>query len=288
MKIKFFTALAALAIALTAAAEGPKDFEVKLWKHGAPTKNGLENRTEEVNQNNGHTANVSAPTLHVYPADKPSGKAIICCPGGAYAFLAMRHEGTDMAKWMNKQGITFAVLKYRMPNGRKEVPLEDSRQAIKMMRDSALVWGLDAEQVGIMGSSAGGHFAATLATMYGDKMYRPDFQILLYPVISMGETTHQGSRDNLLGRNPSSADIEKYTLQNRVTPDTPRAFVILSSDDDVVDPLNSMDYVAALLANKVPVALHMYPTGGHGFGYSENFVFKRNWTDELETWLRSF
>lgn len=257
-------ALAAITLALTVSAAGPKDFEVKLWPDGAPTKNGLEGQPEEVKRGGGMVDNVSEPTLRVYPAANPSGKAIICCPGGGYAFVSMKSEGTDMAKWMDKQGITFAVLKYRMPNGHKEVPLEDARRAIKMMRDSAAQWHLDPNQVGIMGSSAGGHFAATLATMYGEKQYRPDFQILLYPVISMDRKTHQSSAKNLIGENPPAADVELYSLQNRVTPETPRAFIALSSDDKTVNPVNSMIYVDALLKNHVPVTLHMYPSGGHG------------------------
>ena len=261
--------LASLLLSLQALGAGPKDFEIPLWPDGAPTKNGFEGQPETFNRGKDYPGNVSVPTLHVYPAAKPNGKAIICCPGGGYAFLSMKYEGRDMARWMNRQGITFAVLKYRMPNGHKEVTLEDSRRAIKIMRDSAAAWGFDPAQVGIMGSSAGGHFAATLATMAGDEKYRPNFQILLYPVISMD-------------------DIEKYSLQNRVDALTPRAFIVLSADDKTVNPLNSLEYVRALLANKVPVTLHMYPTGGHGWGYREDFAFKREWTGELESWLRTF
>lgn len=274
--------------ALALAAASPKDFEVKLWPDGAPTANGLEGQAEEVRRGGSRVSNVSDPTLHVFPAANPTGKAIICCPGGAYAFLSMKNEGTDMAKWMNRQGITFAVLKYRMPNGHKEVPLEDARRAIKVMRDSAYQWHVDPGQVGIMGSSAGGHLAASLATMYGDKEYRPDFQILLYPVISMDSITHKNSAKNLLGAKASAADIEKYSLQNRVDANTPRAFVALSGDDKTVNPSNSMAYVNALLAHHVAVSLHLYPVGGHGWGYREDFAYKRDWTSELESWLRSF
>lgn len=280
--------VASLLLSLQALGAGPKDFEIPLWPDGAPTKNGLEGQPETFNRGKDYPGNVSVPTLHVYPAARPNGKAIICCPGGGYAFLSMKYEGRDMARWMNRQGITFAVLKYRMPNGHKEVTLEDSRRAIKIMRDSAAAWGFDPAQVGIMGSSAGGHFAATLATMAGDEQYRPNFQILLYPVISMDDITHAGSKKNLLGEKSAAADIEKYSLQNRVTTETPRAFIVLSADDKTVNPLNSLEYVRALLANKVPVTLHMYPTGGHGWGYREDFAFKREWTGELESWLRTF
>lgn len=190
-----------------------------------------------------------------------------------------------MADWMNRQGITYAVLKYRMPNGHSTVPLEDSRRAISIAREKASEWGVNPNKIGIMGSSAGGHFAATLATMYGDEKYRPDFQILLYPVISMDSITHKGSRDNLLGKNASAADIEKYSLQNRVTSSTPPAFIALSADDGAVPPMNALGYAEALIRDKVPVSLHMYPVGGHGWGYKEAFKYKREWTAELEKWL---
>lgn len=288
MKRYIFSALTALLFAVTSMAAEQQDFELKLWPEGAPTKNGLEGQPEELQRGGARIANVSAPTLHVYPAAKPNGKAIICCPGGGYYCLAVKNEGTEMVKWMNKQGVTFCVLKYRMPNGHKEVPLEDARRAIEIVRDSASVWDVNPDQVGIMGCSAGGHLAASLATMYGDKKFRPDFQILLYPVISMNRTTHKNSAKNLIGENPSESDVEMYTLQNRVTAETPRAFLALSCDDKTVDPVNSMDYVDALLRCRVPVTLHMYPSGGHGWGYKESFAFKRNWTDELETWLRTF
>lgn len=279
---------ASLLMALQLWAAAPKDFEITLWPDGAPTKNGLEGQPETFNRGKDYPGNVSVPTLHVYPAAKPNGKAIICCPGGGYAFLSMKYEGKEMARWMNRQGITFAVLKYRMPNGHKEVPLEDGRRAMEIMRDSAARWGFDPAQVGIMGSSAGGHFAATLATMAGDDKYRPDFQILLYPVISAAEITHGGSARNLLGTNPSKEDVEKYSLQNQVNSLTPRAFIVLSADDKTVNPLNSLEYARALLANKIPVTLHMYPSGGHGWGYRDDFAYKREWTGELESWLRSF
>lgn len=277
-----FALMLILSFAAMKAAD-PKMIEIPLWPDGAPTSNGLENKTE-VNKNN-RASDVSNPVLYVFPASKPNGKMVIACPGGGYARLAMDHEGLDMTDWMNRQGITYAVLKYRMPNGHSTVPLEDSKKAISIAREKASEWGVDPAKIGIMGSSAGGHFAATLATMFGDPQYRPDFQILLYPVISMDSITHKGSRDNLLGKEAGAAYIEKYSLQNRVGPDTPKAFIALSADDGAVPPLNSLRYAEALIGNKVPVSLHIYPTGGHGWGYKEAFKYKREWTAELEKWL---
>lgn len=179
-----------------------KPVELPLWPNGAPNNNELTNSGQ--NHNNEWVSDVTTPTLTVYPASHPNGMAIIMCPGGGYGGLAMKHEGHDMAPWFNTQGITYAVLKYRMPNGHHEVPLSDAEQAIRMVREHAAEWGVNPQRVGIMGASAGGHLAASLATLYSGDKTRPDFQILFYPVISMQKgVTHGGSRKNLIGENPS-------------------------------------------------------------------------------------
>ena len=153
-------------------------------------------------------------TLTIYPAQKPNGQAIIACPGGGYAGIATTHEGHDMAAWFNTQGITYAVLHYRMPYGNHEIPLSDAHQAIRYMRKHADQWNI--RQLGIMGSSAGGHLASTAATHF-DAETRPDFQILFYPVITMGEYTHQGSKNLLLGKNPSEELVKLYSNELQVT-----------------------------------------------------------------------
>lgn len=157
-----------------------KPVELPLWPNGAPNNNELTNSGQ--NHNNEWVSDVTTPTLTVYPASHPNGMAIIMCPGGGYGGLAMKHEGHDMAPWFNTQGITYAVLKYRMPNGHHEVPLSDAEQAIRMVRKHAAEWGVNPQRVGIMGASAGGHLAASLATLYSSDKTRPDFQILFYPV----------------------------------------------------------------------------------------------------------
>lgn len=263
-----------------------KPVELPLWPNGAPNDTGLTN--SEQNQNDEWVSDVTTPTLTVYPASHPNGMAIIMCPGGGYAGLAISHEGHDMASWFNTQGITYAVLKYRMPNGHHEAPLSDAEQAIRTVREHAAEWGVNPQRVGVMGASAGGHLAASLATLYSSDRTRPDFQILFYPVISMQEgVTHGGSRANLLGENPSAELEERYTLEQQVTPRTPQAFIMLSSDDDVVPPINSIGYFLALRNHKVPASLHAYPTGGHGWGFRDSFTYKRQWTEELEKWLRN-
>lgn len=262
-----------------------KPVELPLWPNGAPNNNELTGT--EQGRNNGGISNVTAPTLTVYPASHPNGMAIIMCPGGGYSGLAMHHEGHDMASWFNTQGITYAVLKYRMPNGHNEVPLSDAEQAIRMVREHAAEWSVNPQRVGVMGASAGGHLAASLATLYSSDKTRPDFQILFYPVISMQKgVTHGGSRKNLIGENPSQELEQKYSLERQVSPRTPQAFIMLSSDDDAVPPINGIGYFLALRDHKVPASLHAYPTGGHGWGFRDNFTYKRQWTEELEKWLR--
>lgn len=262
-----------------------KPVELPLWPDGAPNSNELVGEEEDLN--GGRVAHVTRPSITIYPAAKPNGIAILMCPGGGYARLAMNHEGHDMAAWFNAQGITYAVLKYRMPNGHHEVPLSDAEQAIRMVREHAAEWGVNPRRVGIMGASAGGHLAASLATLYSSDETRPDFQILFYPVISMQKgVTHGGSRLNLIGENPSQELEQKYSLERQVSPRTPQAFIMLSSDDGAVPPINGIGYFLALRDHKVPASLHAYPTGGHGWGFRDNFPYKRQWTGELEKWLR--
>lgn len=281
MKTIFFSILLSVATMLSA----QNTFELPLWPAGAPNSNGLTGTEEDLE--GGRVANVITPSITVYKADKPNGVAIIMCPGGGYARLAMNHEGHDMAPWLNAQGITYIVLKYRMPNGHYEVPLSDAEQAIRLVRQHAKEWNIRPNRIGIMGASAGGHLAASLATLYSSNETRPDFQVLFYPVISMVPgVTHGGSRQNLLGNNPSQELEDKYTLEKQVNAHTPQAFIMLSADDGAVPPANGIHYFEALLQHQVPATLHVYPTGGHGWGFRDAFTYKRQWTGELEKWLR--
>lgn len=257
-------------------------FEFSLWPNGAPNTNGIVEQESEARAN--RPTNITSPTLTVYVAKNSNGKAIVACPGGGYVHLAMDHEGHDMAAWFNAQGITYAVLKYRMPNEHHEVPLSDALQAIRLVREHAEEWNI--EKVGIMGSSAGGHLASTAATHYTDDS-RPDFQILFYPVISMDlSICHKGSRERLIGKTPTDELVQLYSNELKVSAQTPPAFIMHSSDDRVVPVENSLRYYQALVKNNVPASLHCYPTGGHGWGYNDNFKYKRQWTGELEKWLR--
>lgn len=280
MKTIIFSVLLSVATMLSA----QNTMELPLWPAGAPNSNGLSGAEERLD--GGRVSHVSTPSVTVYKAEKPNGMAIIMCPGGGYALLAMNHEGHDMAPWLNAQGITYIVLKYRMPNGHYEVPLSDAEQAIRLVRRHAKEWNIRPDRIGIMGASAGGHLAASLATLYSSEETRPDFQILLYPVISMQTgVTHGGSRQNLLGKEPSQELTEKFTLEKQVNERTPQAFLVLSADDRSVPPANGIHYFEALLQHQVPATLHVYPTGGHGWGFRDAFPYKRQWTGELEKWL---
>lgn len=253
--------------------------ELKLWPEGMPNDNGMTCQEE-----NG-VLYVAEPTLTVYPATGGNGMAIVACPGGGYGKLAMDHEGKDMAAWFNNQGITYAVLKYRMPNGHKEVPLSDARQAMRILRHRAGEWQL--KRIGIMGFSAGGHLASTVATHFEDEESHPDFQILFYPVISIDpEYTHRGTHDNLLGKQPAKEEEDDFSNELHVDGNTPPAFILHSSDDRSVPVAHSLNYYMALLRHQVPATLHIYPIGGHGWGYRDSFTYKREWTGELEKWLR--
>ncbi len=259
-----------------------KYVELKLWPEGAPNSNGI--TTPEVYPRNDRIANVSDPTLMVYPAARPNGLSVIACPGGAYHFLSMGQEGHMMAQWFNALGITYAVLKYRMPNqGHHDIPLSDVEQAIRLLHTHAEQWEIT--QIGVLGSSAGGHLASTAAThLKGENA--PDFQILLYPVITMDEEyTHEGTRKELLGNAPNEEQVWLYSNEKQVTAQTPPAFILHCTDDTTVPVRNSIAYFLALQQHHIPTSMHIYPNGGHGFGFYDHFKYKAQWTLELEKWL---
>ncbi len=264
--------------------EFPGSIKIELWPDGAPTKTGLEETSPNVEPE--WATGVSQAQLFVYPAKKPNGQVVLIAPGGAYIGIAYRNEGHNFASWLNELGVTAAVLHYRMPNHHHQVPLEDGRRAIELIRQHAAEWGADPAQVGVMGSSAGGHFAATLATLYGDAKWRPAFQILFYPVITMTKATHGGSRDNLLGNGQTPDNIFHYSLENQVTEQTPPALLLLASDDTVVPPVNSYNYAAALTEKHVPVTMLVLPKGEHGFGFKDQ-PYKHLWQEVMADFLAS-
>lgn len=248
------------------------------------------------------TTQVTIPTLSIFlPKDaKPNQTAVIICPGGGYMHLAFDKEGTKVAEWFNSLGIAAFVLKYRLPNDlimkNKNVgPLQDAQEAVRYVRQNAAKLNIDPNKIGILGFSAGGHLASTLSTHYDDKVYestykvsaRPDFSILMYPVISMeNQITHKGSQTNLLGSNPSQDLIDSYSNEKKVTSKTPPAFLIHATDDTVVIPENSINYYLALKKNGIKAELHLYEKGGHGFGLGVNDTSKF-WTRDCVEWLKA-
>lgn len=247
------------------------------------------------------TSQVSVPTLSIFiPKEaKANHSAVVICPGGGYTHLAFDKEGTKVAEWFNSLGIAAFVLKYRMPTDltmkNKNVgPLQDAQEAIRYVRQNAAKWNIDPNKIGILGFSAGGHLASTASTHYDDKVYesaykasaRPDFSLLIYPVISMeNEITHKGSQTNLLGNNPSKELIDSFSNEKRITSKTPPTFLIHATDDTVVIPENSINYYLALKKNGVSAELHIYEKGGHGFGLGVNDTSKY-WTRDCEEWLK--
>ena len=206
--------------------------------------------------------------------DHPARAAVVVCPGGGYTHLSMQKEGTEWLQWFNDRGIAAAVLHYRLPRQRNTVPLADAQAALKLFRDNADKWRIPVDKVGIMGFSAGGHLATTAATHFTDSVNRPDFQILMYPVVSMDTTiTHMGTRVGLICKKPS-ADMEKlYSNDLQVSAQTPPAFIFTCQDDRAVHPDNSIRYYQALMRNNVPSQLHIYPRGGHGYGKRYTFGY---------------
>ena len=223
--------------------------------------------------------------LYGFLPKEGNGKAVIICPGGGYQGLCMDYEGTDFATWFNEHGIAAFVLQYRLPATRNAVPLDDATRAMIIVRENAAEWGIDSKAIGIMGSSAGGHLASTLATHFTADS-RPDFQILLYPVITMDESyTHMGSRQALIGTSPLASLVLKYSNERQVKTNTPQAFVVVSAADELVPVKNSLQYTQALINKNVPVSLHIYPGGFHGFGHLSRFEDYEAWHNDLLYWL---
>lgn len=261
-----------------------KEFDLDLWPNGLPNTNGIDHLPFDDNVNN------YKPSLRVFlPKEELStGRALIACPGGAYHGLAYNHEGYDWAPFFNKLGIAYMVLKYRMPKGVKEVPFSDAEEAIRVVKEMSEEWGIHPDEIGIMGSSAGGHLASTIAT-HAKPGLRPAFQILFYPVITMDKSfTHMGSHDNLLGKDASPELEELYSNEKQVTPETPRAFIVFSDDDTGVTPINGASYYLALKKNKVPASFYIYPSGGHGWGFREDFKYNKEMLQNLTSWILSF
>ena len=225
--------------------------------------------------------------LVVYLPEQPTGRAVVCCPGGGYAVLSNTHEGAAWSEYFNGKGIAFALVNYRIPHGDRSLPFSDVENAMRTLRDSAAVWQLNPDDIGIMGSSAGGHLASTIATHTPYEL-RPNFQILVYPVITMGPGTHQGSLEGLLGDQQNDPELVRlYSNQYQVRSHlTPPAFIVLASDDSLVPPIpNAIAYYTAMRNAGNSCSLHIYPTGGHGFGFMPFYTYHDQMLSDLSAWL---
>lgn len=294
--MKFILLISSFMVATVAQAQQ----EMSLYSAAVPNSKPAPNKERaETKDNVTRISKVSVPTLTVYKPSNPNGMSVIICPGGGYGILAFDKEGTRVAEEMNKWGITAFVLKYRLPDDTTNIdksiaPLMDAQQAIRLVRSKATEWGLKKDKIGIMGFSAGGHLASTAATHFSSNVdvinkdttsVRPDFAILIYPVISFDSTiTHKGSRNNLVGATASAEKIKLYSNELQVTAKTPPSFLVHAGDDGSVPVENSIRYYQSCIKYKVPAEMHLYPKGGHGFGMY-NKTTTDNWMERLNNWL---
>ncbi len=276
---------------------------------GPGEANGLSGRIETQNDW-GDIANISdSARIEIYLPKKPNGQMIVACPGGGYMYVSAFNEGAYVADYFTKQGIAVCVVNYRLPNGHWQVPLTDVQNAFRYCRAHADEWGI--RQIGVIGFSAGGHLAASASTLFVDDVTRPDFSILVYPVITTDpEFTHQGSIDNLIGSGQKWLDeslpyaeyqknkaqyealMERYSLEKQVSDNTPPTLLALSSNDGLVVPENSISYFQALLAHKVSAQIYIFPGGGHGWGFHTSEFgrdglgsYRKPFFSAIDTWL---
>jgi acetyl esterase/lipase len=256
--------------------------EIKLYKKGPSEISGITEK--EANYDNSWVTNITEARMYAYivPKEKANGTAVLICPGGGYAGLAVDHEGSQFAAWLNSLGVSAFVLYYRMPNHHSDIPLTDAQTAIQIIRNGAKKWNIDKNKIGIAGFSAGGHLASTAGTHF-TKINRPDFMIVIYPVISM---TGDGTCQNLLGETPSKEQLDRFSNELCVTEKTPPTFILAAIDDDVVPFEHSDKFYKALQAKNVPSEIYTYEKGGHGFGMKKQGLKIDNWTDVLKDWLK--
>ena len=273
---------------------------IPLWpRKKMPNSRGLALKDSIANE---RVYRVGTPGMYAFlpSLQENKGAAVIICPGGGYERLAYMISGHQLAKWFNTMGISAFVLNYRLPTSpdlkeRQLGPLQDAQRAMRLIRAHAGKWGIKKDKVGVMGTSAGGHLAATLGissqdvSAIGDSLskipFQPDFMILVSPVINLGSYAHAGSRSNLLGPNPPEALVQQYSLETRVTAATPPAFLVHAANDKAVSPMNSLLFYQALLQHQVPASLHVFPQGGHAIALRNNPGTAETWTMLCEMWL---
>ena len=277
---------------------------MKLWDGDIPFSNGIIGDEEYTDK--GHVQNIQDPTITIYlpKKSKATGAAVVICPGGGYRLLAIQHEGHDVAKWFNEFGVAGIVVKNRLPTSENitdtsEVAMTDAQRAVRLVRHHAGEWGIEKNKIGIMGFSAGGHLASTVGTHFDYGMAdspdpvqkvscRPDFMILMYPVITMSEDfMHAGSMKNLLAHNQSYEQKRRFSNEKQVTSETPPTILIHSSDDKSVPVANSIRFYEALIEHNIPAEMHIFNSGGHGYGLGRKDGTSHNlWPENCKAWMK--
>ncbi|AWI09923.1 alpha/beta hydrolase [Ereboglobus luteus] len=284
----------ALLLPITLAAAGPA--VIPLWPEGVP---GLRADAAPDKDTPTSSSVIHTPTMLFYPAPKKkaTGTAIVVCPGGGYARLSMENEGRNVAQWLNSIGVSAFVLKYRLKEYGQPAPLRDVLRALRTVRSKAAEFGVNPDRVGVLGFSAGGHLASTATTLYAhpdgktgaaidEVSARPDFSVLVYPVISMRGIAHKGSRENLIGKTPSSKLVGLYSTDEQITKDTPPVFLVSGTDDKTVPVENSVRFYLALRKAGVPAEMHLYQNARHGFGMKPDMGPPSGWPVRCEEWMR--
>jgi len=286
-----------LLLILSASAALASAADIPLWPEGVP---GARNIGPEVRKD-GYVSNVSEPSFTVVRAavDRPNGTAVIIAPGGGYVRMANAREGEQYANWLSTLGVTSLILHYRAQEFGHPAPLQDVLRAVRLVRSRAAEFGIDPARIGVMGSSAGGHLAASAGTLFDNPIgrtgaaldatsARPDFLILMYPVITLdGPAAHMGSRKSLLGASPSPELVRLMSVEKQVTPQTPPTLLIHTQADQAVPVENSILFYQALTRNKVPAEMYLFEQGSHGMGMRDNLGTASAWPKRAEEWLRA-
>lgn len=303
--MKNYRQILLLSLVLSTSGISAQEETLPLWPNGIP--NSRESTEKEISEKGEihWIRNVQEPTISVFLPTRQhaTGQAVVICPGGGYGGLAYDWEGIDIAKWLNSKGIAAMVLKYRLPNSASvevsyKAPLQDVQRAMRLVRANAEKWNIDQNKVGVLGFSAGGHLASTLGTHFDHEdsfkkdsvdafSARPNFMALVYPVITMdAEFTHQGSRNSLLGENPSEELVKEFSSELQVKTNTPPTFIIHATDDDAVPVENALLFYKALKEKDIYTEMHIYPEGGHGFSLGLGKGYLETWPGRLYDWLQ--
>ena len=260
-----------------------------LYPDGAPNSNGLSPSDAQYTEDVAFNTTEADYLLFTADPQTATGQAVVVCPGGGYGAVCFDHEGIQVARWLNEQGITAAILRYRMPNGHPEVPIGDALTLIRTLREKSDIYGIDPHRIGIMGFSAGGHLAAAASTLFTDSTDRPDFSVLIYAAITDDQDIiDRETFGNLLKSDLSDTlTTRRYSCEKQVTDQTPPAFLACSDDDDNVWPENSTRYYSALKRHGIAAELHAFPTGRHGWGWNPDFKYSEELRTALARWLKT-